>query len=149
MSIKQQLDQDLKTAMLAGDKPLVSTLRGLKSAILYAEVAKDARDSGLPEAEVIDILTKEAKKRQESADMYAQGGSPERAEAEAAEKTVIEKYLPAQLPDEELKSLVQSVIRELGAGKEAMGQVIGEVKKRSQGQADGARIAVLVKESLK
>lgn len=148
MSIKQQLDQDLKTAMLAGDKPLVSTLRGLKSAILYAEVAKDARDSGLPETEVIDILTKEAKKRQESADMYAQGGSPERAAAEAAEKAVIEKYLPSQLSDDDLKSLVESVIRELGAGKEAMGQVIGEVKKRSQGQADGGRIAMLVKEKL-
>src|ERR671929_50955 len=100
MSLKERIDQDLKQAMLAGDKTLVTTLRGLKSAILYAEVAKGSRDKGLSDEEVVEILTKEAKKRQESADMYSQGGSAEKAEAELTEKTVIEKYLPAQLSDQ-------------------------------------------------
>jgi uncharacterized protein YqeY len=74
-STKQQIDADLKTAMLAGDKTLVTTLRGLKSAILYVEVAENAREKGLPEDAVVAILQKEAKKRQESADLYLQGGN--------------------------------------------------------------------------
>lgn len=149
MSIKQQIDQDLKAAMLAGNKDLVMTLRGVKSAILYAEVAKDARETGLPEAELIDLLSKESKKRQESADMYTQGGSSDRAEAELAEKEVINGYLPAQLSDAELKSIIESIIDELDvSGAQAMGQVISEVKKRTQGQADGGRIANLVREAL-
>lgn len=75
--LKQKIEQDIKTAMLAGDKTLVMTLRGLKSAILYIEVAQGIRDTGLPDAEVIDLLAKEAKKRQESADLYKQGGNQE------------------------------------------------------------------------
>ena len=149
MSIKAQIDHDLKQAMLAGDKTLVMTLRGVKSAILYAEVAEGARDSGLPEEELMALLTKEAKKRQESADMYRQGGSEDRAAAEETEKTVIEKYLPAQMSDEDLEMLVTTVITETEAtGLQAMGQVIAEVKKRSGGQADGGRIAKITKEKL-
>lgn len=150
MIIKEQIEQDIKQAMLAGDKTLVTTLRGLKSAILYVEVAKGARDEGLPESEVIEVLGKEAKKRQESAEMYEQGGSPERAAAEQAEKVVIEKYLPAQLSDEEVVKVVSEVLAELGASDmSGMGQAIAEVKKRLQGQADGARIAAFVRERLK
>jgi uncharacterized protein len=149
MSIKQQIDQDLKAAMLGGDKTLTTTLRGLKSAILYVEVAKGNREQGLTDAEVIEVFTKEAKKRQESADLYKQGGNAEKAEAELTEKVVIENYLPAQLSDEELGKLVDDAIVELGvSGPQAMGQVIGKVKQASKGQADGGRIAALVKEKL-
>lgn len=149
MSIKAQIEQDIKQAMLAGDKSLVTTLRGLKSAILYVEVAKGQREHGLSDTELIDVLSKEAKKRQESADMYEQGGSPERAEAEKSEKTVIEKYLPTQLTEAEISQLVSEAISELGAtDKQAMGQVIGLVKQRSQGAADGALIAKLTQEKL-
>lgn len=150
VTIKQQIDQDLKKAMLAGDKNLVMTLRGIKSAILYVEVAKNARDEGLTEAEVQDVLSKEVKKRQESADMYIQGGSPDKAQAELDEKRTIESYLPAQISDAELKNLVQDVIKDLNAsGMQQMGQVIAEVKKRSDGGADGGRIAAIVKDELK
>lgn len=149
MNIKEQIDADLKQAMLSGDKVLATTLRGLKSAILYAEVAKGVRDEGLPEAEVIDLLSKEAKKRQESADMYVQGGNQEKADAELAEKKVIEQYLPEQLSDEEILKLVDEAIQQTGAsGPQAMGQVIGLVKQKTAGQADGATIARLVKERL-
>ena len=149
MAIKTQIDQDIKQAMLAGDKTLVTTLRGLKSAILYAEVAAGTRDKGLSDEETMAVLGKEAKKRQESADMYRQGGSEDRAIAEETERAVIEKYLPAQMDDQALEDLVSSVIAELGAsGPQAMGAVIGEVKKRSNGQADGGRIAKLAKEKL-
>jgi hypothetical protein len=149
VTIKEQIESDIKQAMLAGDKTLTTTLRTVKSAALNMEVAQGTREQGLSDAEFIDLLTKEAKRRQESADMYVQGGSPERAQAELAEKAVIEKYLPAQLSDEQLAELVNQVIEELGvSGPQAMGQVIGEVKKRSAGQADGGRIASLVKEAI-
>lgn len=147
--LKAQLDQDLKTALLAGDKTLATTLRGLKSAILYEEVAKGVREQGLSDDEIIAILSKEAKKRQESADLYKQGGNAERAKAELTEKTVIEGYLPKQLSDDELGTLIDDTITALGVSNiAAMGQVIGAVKQKTLGQADGARIAAAVKERL-
>ncbi len=150
MSVKQQIDQDLKQAMLGGDKVLVTTLRGLKSAILYVEVATGKRDEGLPDEEIMTVLAKEAKKRQESADLYDQGGNAEKAAAEREEKRVIEQYLPAQLSDEDLNKLVDQALSEVEAtGPQAMGQAIGKVKQLSQGQADGARIAAAVKARLK
>lgn len=148
MSIKERLDSDIKQAMLAGDKTLTTTLRTLKSVILNAEVAQGLREEGLSDEACIELLTKEAKKRQESADMYAQGGS-DKAEAELAEKAVIEGYLPTQLADEELASIVQTVITEQEAvGMQAMGSVIAEVKSRTAGQAEGSRIAAEVKAQL-
>lgn len=149
MDTKTRLDQDLKTAMLAGEKQTVTVLRGLKSAILYVEVAQGNRDPGLDEAAVIEVLAKEAKKRQESADLYTQAGDTERTEAELAEKAIIERYLPKQLSEEDLGKLVDEAIQAVGAtGPQAMGQVIGKVKQQVAGQADGGRIAQLVKQKL-
>jgi uncharacterized protein len=147
--LKQQLEQDVKKALLSGDKGLATVLRGLKSVILYAEVAKGARDEGLSDEEIIALFSKEAKKRQESADLYRKGGDESRASAELAEKTIIEAYLPKQLTDDELIRIVDSTIAELGMSDvQAMGQVIGQVKQKTAGQADGARIARLVKQRL-
>lgn len=149
MGIKQKIDQDLKVAMLAGDKFKVSALRGLKSSILYAEVAAGNREEGLPEPEIVNVLGKEAKKRQESADLYSQGGNQEKAEAELKEKNIIEQYLPEQISDEDLELLVDDVINTLGAPTiQQMGQVISGVKAKAGATADGARIAQLVKEKL-
>lgn len=149
MSIKQQIDQDLKTAMLAGEKVTATTLRGVKGAILNVEIAGGKRDLGLTDPEVIEVLSKEAKKRQESADLYMQGGSQEKADAELTEKKLIEKYLPEQMSEEELIAIVEQVISDTGAnGMQAMGQVIGAVKQRVGVAADGGRIAKLVKEKL-
>lgn len=146
--LKSQLDQDLKSAMLSGDKTLVTTLRGLKSAILYAEVEKKLRDTGLSDDEIVSLFAKEAKKRQESAELFKQGGNNEKAEAELAEKAIIEKYLPAQLSDEELTKIVDEYIANLQATSAQMGQVIGAVKNKVGANADGARVAALVKERL-
>lgn len=147
--LKARLDQDLKTALLAGDKVLATTLRGLKSVILYAEVAKGSRDEGLRDDEVIALFSKEAKKRQESAELYTKGGNDEKAAAELAEKKVIESYLPAQLSDEDIVKVVKEAIAELGVSDASgMGRVIGVVKQKTAGQADGGRIAQLVKEHL-
>jgi uncharacterized protein YqeY len=147
--LKERLDQDLKAALLGGDKVLATTLRGLKSVILYAEIAKGDRETGLPDAEIITLFAKEAKKRQESADLYKQGGSEDRAASELAEKEVIQKYLPQQLSDEELGQAIDGVIAGMDvSGPQGMGQVIGAVKKTVGSQADGARIAQMVKERL-
>jgi uncharacterized protein YqeY len=147
--LKQRIEQDLKQALLAGDKFRVMTLRGMKSVILYAEVEKGLRDSGLDDDMIVALLAKEVKKRQESIDLYKQGGAEDRAAAEQAEKTIIESYLPSQLSDEELGRIIDQVIADSQlSGPSAMGQVIGQVKQKVVGQADGARIAGLVKQKL-
>lgn len=147
--LEQKIEQDLKTALLQGDHIRVSVLRGLKSALLYEKVAKGKRDTGLTDEEIVVVLSKEAKKRQESADLYVQGNSKERAETELAEKAIIEEYLPTQLSEEELTTIVEQTIKELKATDiKSMGGVIGAVKKKTAGAADGAVIARLVKERL-
>ncbi|MEO5627354.1 MAG: GatB/YqeY domain-containing protein [Candidatus Saccharimonadales bacterium] len=149
MSLKQQLDQDLKTAMLAGEKQTVTVLRGLKGAVLNVEIQNGSREQGLSDEEVLTVLAKESKKRQESADMYRQGNSPERVEAELAEKEIIDKYLPQQMSEQDLETIIKRVILERGAlNMQAMGQVVGAVKQEVGGQADGGRIAQKVKELL-
>lgn len=147
--LEQKIEQDIKTALLAGDAQRVSVLRGLKSALLNEKVAKGKRDSGLSDDEVLAILGKEAKKRQESADLYKQGDDETRQQAELAEKRIIEAYLPAQLSEEEVAKLVDAAIATTGAqGPKAMGQVIGRVKQQAGASADGALIARLAKEKL-
>lgn len=148
-SIKLRIDQDLKQALLAGDKALVSTLRVLKSAILYAEVAQGKRGVGLGDHDTIALLVKEAKKRQESADLYRQGGKEDRAQTELDEKAIIERYLPEQLSEPELERLVDEVISATGAtGVKMMGLVISGVKDKAAGRAEASRIAAIVKERL-
>jgi uncharacterized protein YqeY len=148
--LRQQLDDDVKAALLAGDSLKVDTLRGLKAVILYADVAAKKRDTGgISDDEIIPLLAKEAKKRQESADLYVQGGSQERADKELAEKAIIESYLPEQMSEAELTQIIDDVIKEQGAeGVQAMGKVIGAVKAKTGANADGSAIARLVKERL-
>jgi uncharacterized protein YqeY len=146
MTIKEQLDQDLKKAMLSGDKTTATTIRGLKSAVLYGEVAAGSRETGLSDEEVIQLFSKEAKKRQESADMYIKGGSQEKADAELVEKRIIEGYLPQQISDDELKAVVDQVAQEMGGiSQPQMGQAIGKVRAMVGAGADGSRIAAAVK----
>ena len=147
--LEQQLDQDLKAALLSKDPVTVETIRGLKSVLLYAKVAEGSRDKPMPDDKVIGLLAKEAKKRQESIDMYLQGGDNVRADKERREKVIIERYLPAQLSDDEITQVVDEVIGTIETkDMSAMGKVIAEVKQRTQGAADGAVIARLVKERL-
>ena len=147
--LKQRLEQDIKSALLGGDKDRATTLRGLKSAILYVEVEKGIRDTGLDDDQIVVLFAKEAKKRQESADLYRQGGNEPSALAELHEKTIIEEYLPQQLSDNELIAVVDGVVGQFpDPTPQQMGQIIGQVKKQTEGQADGARIAQLVKERL-
>ncbi|HVV67029.1 MAG TPA: GatB/YqeY domain-containing protein [Candidatus Saccharimonadales bacterium] len=147
--LEERIEQDLKAALLARDSQKVTTLRGLKSVLLNEKVAKGKRESGLSDDEVLATLSKEAKKRQESADLYVQGGDQGRADAELSEKKIIEAYLPEQLSEEEIAAMVDDVIAQTGAtGQQAMGQVIGQVKQKAGAAADGAVVARIVKEKL-
>ncbi len=149
MTIKERLQADIKKSMLAGDKQTAQALQSIKSAILYVEVEANKREDGLSDDEVIQVLAKEAKKRQESIDLYAQGNNTEQAEAEAFEKTLIEKYLPEQLSTEELQALVEATIAKVdNPTMKDMGQIIGAVKKEAGPAVDGGELARIVKESL-
>jgi uncharacterized protein YqeY len=147
--MQQQIEQDIKTAMLSGDKQTAETLRGLKSALLNEAISSGTRDSGLNDEQVQKILAREAKKRQEAADLYQQGGSEERAQKELAEKTIIEKYLPEQMDEAEVAKIVDEEVAKVDSpSMQNMGQIIGAVRGRTAGQADGGLIARLVKEKL-
>ena len=145
-TLKAKIDQALKTAMLSKQAETVSVLRGVKSAVLYEEVAKNKRETGLSDVEVEAVLAREAKKRQESADLYTQGGSPEKAAKEISEKKIIETFLPTALSGEELSTLVNTIV--MGNPDAPMGQLIGLVKAQAGPTADGAAIARLVKEQI-
>src|SRR5882757_9867828 len=145
-TLEQKLEQDIKAALLSGDKTKATTLRGLKAVLLNVKVATGKRDSGLTDDEVLPVLGKESKKRQESADLYKQGGDQQRADAELAEKVIIDAYLPAQLSEAEITVMVDEAIAQTDAtGPAALGQVIGQVKAKAGATADGAVIAKIVK----
>jgi uncharacterized protein YqeY len=147
MTLKDQLNQDIKSSLLAGNKAKAEVLKSLKSAILYEEVAQKVREAGLSDQAVQAVLAREAKKRGESADMYKKVGEDERAATEQKEKEIIEEYLPKQLSDEELNVIVEEVISNLGESAQ-MGQVMGAVKSKVGVSADGGRIAAIVKSKL-
>lgn len=149
MALKEQINADLKTAMLARDSFLVETLRGIKSAILAEEVAKQKRETGLDDSEIESLLTKEAKKRDEAALLFEKGGNQASADKERAEKEVIQRYLPEQLTEDEIRAVVQQIVNETGAKDvKDMGRVIGAVKSKVGNKADGSLVAQIVKETL-
>ena len=145
--LESRLDADIKQALLGGDKSRAEVLRGLKSAMLYEKVAKGLREQGLSDDQFLAIVTREVKKRAESADMYANASEQERADKELGEKAILEEYLPQQLSDDELVKIVDEVVDSIGDGAQ-MGQVMGAVRARVGARADGKRIADTVKTKL-
>lgn len=149
MALKQRIQDDLKAALLSGDRFAGETLRGLKAAILNEEVAQSKRDDGLDDATIEQIIAKEVKKRNEAAALYDQNMRQDSAADERREAEILMVYLPKQLSEAELKTVVDAKVAELGAtDAKMMGQVIGAVKKDVGTTADGGMIAKLVKEAL-
>ena len=148
--IEERLNQDLKQALLGGDKFTVNTIRTLKSVILYAKVSQGAsREEPLADELLFPILQKEVKKRQESAALYQQGGSQQRADDELAEKRIIEQYLPKQLSEAEIETLVGQALASMGSDPQPnIGAVMARAKKEATGLLDGATLARIVKEKL-
>jgi uncharacterized protein YqeY len=146
--LKARLKNDLTTAIKARDKVRTGTLRMVLAAISTEEAAGSTSRS-LGDDEITRLLTREAKKRREAAEAFDKGDRPEQAAAERAESEVISDYLPKQLTDEELSSLVAEAVTETGAeGPRAMGQVMKVVNPKIAGRAEGARVAAEVKRQL-
>ena len=149
MALKEQINNDLKTALLSGNRFKGEVLRGLKAVILNEEVAQKKRDEGLTNEVIEQLIAREIKKRNESAAIYDGAKRPELSENERAEAKVLAEYLPEQLSEADILVTVQKIIAELGAGgPSAMGQVIGAVKKELGNATNGALIAQLVKNAL-
>ncbi len=147
--MKDKLTQDLKQAMLSGDKARVQTLNMLKSALLNEEVAQGARETGLDNETITAIFAKEGKKRLEAAEFYKKAGETTREVQERSEYDIISEYLPKQLSDEALQLIVeQAVVNIKPEGLKDIGKVIGAVKAQVGNQADGGRVASLVKQTL-
>ena len=147
-SLKQRLHDDLTAAIKGRDELRSATIRLTLSAITKEEVAGTTARQ-LSEDEVLKVIGREAKKRREAAEAFAQGGRAESAERERAEGEVLAEYLPKQLTDEELAQLVRSAIEESGAaGPRAMGAVMKAVNPKVAGLAEGGRVAAEVKRQL-
>jgi uncharacterized protein YqeY len=146
--LKAKLHTDLNTAMKARDELTTSTLRMVLTAVTTEEVSgKQARE--LSDDEVLRVVTREAKKRRESAEAYDQAQRPELADRERAELTVLDRYLPQQLSDDELRDLVRSAVAEAGATEQRqMGAVMKLVQPKVAGRADGKRVSDEVRRQL-
>ena len=150
-TLKSKLQEDLNVAIKERDELRSSTLRLTLAAITKEEVAgKEKRE--LSDDEVQKVITREAKKRREAADAFAQGGRAEQAEREKAEGEVLATYLPQQLSDEQLQEIVAQAVEEAKAagaeGPRAMGAVMKNVNPKVAGQAEGGRVAAAVKKLL-
>jgi hypothetical protein len=151
MDLRTRIGDALKEAMKARDAVRLSTLRLINAAIKDRDIALrgDGRDDGVTEAELLQILGKMVKQRQESARAYEEGGRLELAEKERAEIGVIEGFLPRQLSDEEVEAAIAQAISDTGAeGIRDMGKVMGELKARYTGQMDFGAVGPVVKARL-
>ena len=148
MSLKQRIDAEIKKAMLAKESDRLRALRGIKSLILLAESEKENR-SGLSEKVETQILTKAAKQRKDSAEIYNQQSRDDLAGKEILELKVIEEFLPEQMSEKEIERQVSEIISETAAeGMKDMGKVMAIATKQMAGKADGRIISEIVKKKL-
>ena len=148
MGLKERLKSDLTEAIRARDEVRAGTIRMALTSITNEEVAgKEARI--LTDAEIITVLSREAKKRREAAEAYDSAGSKERGDRERAEGLVIAEYLPSQLSESELQEMIKAAIAETGAsGPSGIGQVMKALSPKIAGRADGSKVSAAVKAAL-
>ena len=143
MPLAEQLQQEIKKAMLARDAARLNALRMLKSAVGYVQIEK--KTDALSDADFMTVVQREVKKRRDAVEQFTNGGRPELAAIETAEITVLEIFLPQALSADELETLVRSIIQEVGAtDKKQMGLVMKAVQAKVAGRADGKTISTLV-----
>jgi uncharacterized protein YqeY len=148
MSLKQQIDNDIKSAMLAKNKEELTALRSVKSLILLAETEKGGSGDINQEAEN-KLLMKAAKQRKESAEIFQKEGREDLAKKELFELEVISRYLPKQLSEDEIAAEIKKIIEQVGAkGPQDMGKVMGTATKQLAGKADGKMISEIAKKLL-
>ncbi|MCC5935730.1 MAG: GatB/YqeY domain-containing protein [Lunatimonas sp.] len=145
MSLKLKIEEEIKKAMLAKERDRLRALRAIKSLILLEET-KEGGDKGISEEEELKILTKAAKQRKDSAEIFLQQKRQDLADLELSELGVINEFLPKQLSEQELEAELQAIIAEVGAeGPKDMGKVMGAATKKLAGKADGKAISQTVK----
>ena len=148
-ALKARITDEMKAALLGGNRFRGDVLRNIKAAILNEEVSLGKRDEGLNDAEVEKVLAREVKKRIESAELYRSNGRAELAEPEEQEAAILREFLPEQLSEAEIVAIVEDVVASMNdVSMQKMGQVIGAVKQKVGNAADGALIAKIVKEKL-
>jgi len=146
MSLKDQITQDMKSAMKAGDKDRLKVVRLMLAAIKQVEVDKRVE---LDDAGVLSVLDKMVKQRRDSVEQFEKGGREDLAEIERGEIAVLENYLPEQLSADDLAALVDEVIAATGAASmKDMGKVMGQIKAKAAGRADMGAVSATVKERL-
>ncbi len=146
MTLKEQLQEDLKDTLRSGDVRRRSTLRLLLAAIKNAEI--EAGET-LDDAGVLTLVQRQAKQRRDAATEFARGGRDGRADEELAEKAILESYLPPQLSEEEIAELAGAAIKEVGAhGPKEIGKVMKVLMPQVRGQADGSVVNRVVREQL-
>ena len=149
MSLVAKIDADLKAAMIAREAEKLSVLRMLKSAVKYAAIEKGGADAVPTDLEVLAVVRKEAKKREDSIAGFTQAGRTELADKEKAELEFLKTFLPAQLTPEKMEELVKEVIAETGATSKAqMGTVMKAAQAKAAGQADGKTLSQIVQKLL-
>lgn len=147
MILKEQIEKDFVGARKEKNEAVVSTLGLLRAAILNAEIAGGRKEFG--DDEVIKVINSEVKKHKDSIADYEKGGRAELASKEKSEMEILAKYLPAELPEDELRKIVEEKIKELGAsGPGDFGKVMGAVMKAAGGRASGDAVSKMVKEFL-
>ena len=148
MSLRQQIDNDIKTAMLAKNKEELTALRSVKSLILLAETEKGSSGEISPDVEN-KLLMKAAKQRKGSAEIFQKEGREDLAKKELFELEVISRYLPKQLSEDEVAAELKKIVEQVGAkGPQDMGKVMGVATKQLAGKADGKLISEIVKKLL-
>lgn len=146
-SLREELKKSLVEAAKAKDQVRLDTIRAVQSAVRYKEIDKKGE---LADPEILSVIGTLCKQRRESIEQYTQGNRPDLAEKESRELSILEKFLPAQLPRAEVEKIVAAVIAETGAaGASALGQVMKEAMKRLAGQADGKIVNEVVRSLLK
>jgi uncharacterized protein YqeY len=151
MGLREQFTESLKQAMKAKDQKRVGTLRLMLAALKDRDIANRTEESreGIADDEILTLLAKMVKQREESAETYDRGGRPELAAGERAEIAIIREYMPKQMDAGAAKAAIQAVVAELGAASmKVMGKVMAALKERYAGQMDFARASGLVKDVL-
>ncbi len=146
---KQKLQEELKESMLAKDELRTSVIRLLLSAINYYEIQKGGAGYSASDEDVLSVIQKEIKQRKDSIEQFKNAGRQELADKEQKELEILQKYLPEQMSEEEVKSIVQQTIQETGAKTITdMGKVMGALNAKLKGKADMGMVSQLVKSSL-
>jgi uncharacterized protein YqeY len=146
---KQDLQQELKSSMLAKDAEKTSILRMIISAIGYFEINKGGAGYEATDEDVMAVIQNQAKQRRDSIEQFTSGNRPDLADKEKKELTIIESYLPAQMGEDEIRSLVKEAITSTGAvSPQDMGKVMGALMPKTKGKADGSLVSKIVREEL-